>query len=82
MPTTKQMLQVFKISLHHHSDKPMIQFSSQLINTGTVTQITLKPTISYTTANAINIFEPKERGCYAEGEVNLTYLIAETKFEL
>ena len=64
----------FKISLHHHTDKPMIQFSSQLINTGTETQITLKPSISYTTAEAIRRFNPEERGCYADGEVNLTYL--------
>ena len=29
----------FKISLHDHRDKPMIQFSSQLINIGTITQV-------------------------------------------
>ena len=39
----------FKISLHNHLDKPMIQFSSQLIFTGTETQINLKPALSYTT---------------------------------
>ena len=67
----------FKISLHHHADKPMIQFSSQLINTGTETQITLKPSVSYTTVDAIKRFYPEERGCYADGEVNLTYLTYE-----
>ena len=45
----------FKISLHHHADKPMIQFSSQLINTATETQITLKPSISYTTDDTIRV---------------------------
>ena len=45
----------FKIALHHHADKPMIQFSSQLINTATETQITLKPSISYTTDDAIKV---------------------------
>ena len=64
----------FKISLHHHLDKPMIEFSSQLINIGTETQITLKPSVSYTTADAISRFKPEERGCFVEGEVNLTYL--------
>ena len=64
----------FKISLHNHLDKPMIQFSSQLINTGTETQINLKPTLSYTTDDAISTFTPEERGCYADGEANLTYL--------
>ena len=67
----------FKISLHHHADKPMIQFSSQLINSGTETQINLKPTISYTTEDAIYAFPSEERGCYADGEANLTYLIYE-----
>ena len=64
----------FRISLHSHLDKPMIQFSSQLVHPGTETQINLKPTLSYTTDKAIKSFAPKERGCYAEGEANLTYL--------
>ena len=64
----------FKVSLHHHSDMPVIQFSSQLINSGTVTQINLKPTITYTTKNAISTFSPEDRFCYADGEANLTYL--------
>ena len=62
----------FKISLHHHADKPMIQFSSQLINSGTETLINLKPSVSYTTDAAISKFSPEERGCYNDGEVNLT----------
>ena len=70
----------FKIALHHHLDKPMMQFSSQLINTGTETQVNLKPTISYTTEDAIATFSPNERGCYVESEVNLTYLTHETGF--
>lgn len=64
----------FKISMHNHLDKPMIQFSSQLIYTGTETQINLKPTFSYTTKDAISRFYPDDRSCYADGEVNLTYL--------
>ena len=64
----------FKISLHHHLDKPMIEFSSQLISIGTETQINLKPLLSYTTTEAISTFTPEERGCFADGETNLTYL--------
>ena len=67
----------FIIALHHHLDKPMIQFSSQLIFTGTETLINLKPTISYTTDDAISKFHSKDRGCYANGEANLNYLIKE-----
>ena len=70
----------FKIALHHHADKPMIQFSSQLINSGTETQINLKPTISNTSENAISRFSPEERGCYADLEMNLTYLRYEDGF--
>ena len=44
----------FKYSLHHHSDKPIIQFSSDLITPGTETQINVKPVITYTTEKAIS----------------------------
>ena len=64
----------FKISMHNHLDKPMIQFSSQLIYPGQETQINLKPIISNTTIDAINNFSPEDRNCYADGEANLTYL--------
>jgi hypothetical protein len=64
----------FKISMHNHLDKPMIQFSSQLIYPGSETQINLKPILSKTTEEAISLFEPIDRKCYADGEANLTYL--------
>ena len=62
------------IALHHHSDKPMIQFSSQLISTGLETHINEKPILSYTTKNAISMLTPKERKCYTNTEANLNYL--------
>ena len=34
----------------------------------------MKPIISYTTDHAIQTFSPEERGCYADGEANLTHL--------
>ena len=52
----------------------MFQFSSLLIHTGTETQITLKPTLSYITDDAISAFTPEDRGCYANGEAILNYL--------
>ena len=51
-----------------------MQFSSQLIGPGSETQINLKPEITYTTEDVISIFSPKKRGCYSEGEANLTHL--------
>ena len=55
-------------------DKPMMQFSSRLVNSGTETQMILTPSISYTTHDAIDTFSVEQRGCYANGEVNLTTL--------
>ena len=63
-----------KFALHHHTDKPMIQFSSQMISPGLETHIDLKPTLSYTTKNAISMLHPSERGCYSAKEANLSYL--------
>ena len=36
--------------------------------------INVKPTISYTTKNAISTFSPNERGCYIDEEIELNFL--------
>ena len=64
----------FRISLHGHNVKPVMQFSSQLIYPGTESMINVKPTISYTTKNAISTFSPNERGCYVDEEIELNFL--------
>ena len=64
----------FKISLHSHLEKPILQFSSELINLGTETQINVKPTITYTTDYTIDALKPEDRECYQNLETNLTYL--------
>ena len=64
----------FKISLMDHRDKAMMQFSSNMIQMGSETQINVKPSIVYTTQSAIETFSPDERDCYADGEVNMNYL--------
>ena len=64
----------FRISLHGHNVKPVMQFSSQLIYPGTESMINVKPTISYTTKNAISTFSPNERGCYIDDEIELNFL--------
>ena len=51
-----------------------MQISSDFINVGTDTQISVKPTIIKTTKSAIEKFNSEERNCYHDGEVNLTYL--------
>ena len=62
------------MSLLHHKDLAMMQFGSVLLHSGTETQMNIKPTVSYATKAAISKFTPEERDCYAEGEVNMTYL--------
>ena len=71
----------FKISLHLHSDKPMMQFSSQVITVGTDNRINLMPTVSYTTDAAISMMNPEERKCYAREEAQLTYLPKSSGFK-
>ena len=63
-----------KLVLHHHSDRPMIQYDSQLISAGMETHINVKPTLSYTTNNAISMLTPEDRNCYTDGEANLNFL--------
>ena len=64
----------FKLALHDHRDKPLLKFSSQFVHTGAEIQINLTPTIIYTTNDAIAKLTPDQRGCYVEGENNMTYL--------
>ena len=71
----------FKIALHLHSDKPMMQFSSQLITAGTDNHINVMPTVSYTTDAAISMMDSGERNCYAREEARLTYLPTSSGFK-
>ena len=53
----------------------MMQFSSHLIHPGTETQVNVIPTLSHTTQDAIDSFDPDERQCYdLKDGVNLTFL--------
>ena len=63
-----------KLALHHYLDKPMMQFSSHDITIGSETQINIKPVVTVTTNEAIEILSPDKRNCYVDSEVNLTIL--------
>ena len=52
----------------------MMEFGSTLLQSGTETQVNIKPTVSYATKDAISTFAPEIRDCYVDGEANLTYL--------
>ena len=69
-----------KIALHHHLDKPMMQFSSRQIRSGSEVQINLNPVVSYTTQAALDGLTPFERLCFVEGENNLTTLPLDKEF--
>ena len=58
-------------ALHSHNDQPIVKYSSQFINVGTLTQILITPEITETTIDAIDKFEPLERQCYIENETEL-----------
>ena len=63
----------FKIAIHDHRDKPIMEFSSFYLQSGMVTQIAVSPSITYTSKSAIKALEPTKRNCYEEHEANLTY---------
>ena len=56
----------------HHRQKPLVQFESQLISPGTVTQINISPTLIETSTEAIRTFEPEKRQCYSKSD-NITF---------
>ena len=64
----------FKIALYEIGDKPIIQFSSKLISTGSEVQISIAPSLSITTDEAISRLTPEKRNCYNESETALTFL--------
>ena len=66
-----------RISLADHRDKPMMQFSSHLLEGGTKTQMIIKPTITNTTQDGIDKFDPVDRKCYIEGEHKMPNLLYE-----
>ena len=53
----------------------MMQFSAKLIMMGAETLINVKPSIVDTTEEAVAKFDPEQRGCYSDGEANMTYLL-------
>ena len=70
-----------KISVHLHSDRPMMQFSSRLITPGSESHVNLMPKITYTTDDAISMMNPEERNCYAGEEAQLSYLPISSGFK-
>ena len=64
----------FKISVNHHLDQPLMSMTELDISPGLETQLAVTPVLYGTSKVARTRFTPKERGCYFDNELNLTYL--------
>ena len=63
-----------QLSVHHHLDQPIMSIKEIDISVGTESQVAVTTTLTTTTDEARDRFNPKERGCYFEGEIILKYL--------
>ena len=64
----------FKIAPYNLGNKPIVEQSSELLPLGIEAQINVKPTLIQATPDAIRRFNPQERRCYDDNEVELTFL--------
>ena len=64
----------FKLSVHHHLDQPIMSIKEIDISVGSESQVAVATTLTTTTPDAQNRFNPEQRGCYFEGELFLKYL--------
>ena len=71
-----------ELSMLKETQKPLMQYSGQLIQMGAETQIVLKPQLTYTTEGAIEKFNPIDRGCVKDGETKLSYLTYDCGYEI
>ena len=64
----------FKLSVHHHLDQPIMSIKEIDISVGSESQVAVATSLTTTTDDARNRFNPLERGCYFQGELSLKYL--------
>ena len=60
--------------MHHHLDQPIMSIKEIDISVGSESQVAVTTTLTTTTDEARDRFQPQERGCYFEGELSLEYL--------
>ena len=58
----------------HHLDMPLMSMSGISIKPGTEVQLSVTPTVFGTTEKARARFNPVERRCYFDEEIELSYL--------
>ena len=70
----------FKLGLSDIRDKTLIRNHGFSIQPGTLTEVTIIPSITKTTSQAINDFSPEERNCYIDSEFQFKYLVPQDGF--
>ena len=64
----------FKLAIHSHMDQPIMALSDIDLSPGFVTQLSVTPILRETTEQARWRFNPEDRGCYFDGELDFKYL--------
>ena len=64
----------FKLAIMHHLDQPIMSIKEIDISVGSESQVAVTTTLTTTTDEARDRFDPLERGCYFEGELELKYV--------
>ena len=72
--TNEYVITGFKLSVHHHLDQPIMSIKEIDISVGSESQVAVATTLTTTTSDAKDRFDPTQRGCYFEGELFLKYL--------
>ena len=60
--------------VNHHGDKPILNSGRVKLQPGTDTDIQISPSFTTTDDDAINGFNPVDRGCYTCEEINMMFI--------
>ena len=69
-----------KLGLSDFRDKTLVKNHGFSIQPETLTEVTIIPTITKATSQAINDFSPEERTCYVDSEFPFKYLVPQDGF--
>ena len=64
----------FRIAITHPLAMPIIEQSAVNIKPGTATKLAVSATLTTTSASAIKRFNPYERKCWEESEINFQFI--------
>ena len=65
---------VMQVAIHSPRDQPIMALTDIDLSPGFVTQLSVTPVLRITTEKARDRFEPFDRGCYFDGELDFKYL--------